>query len=196
MMKSSGGDCWNTQIRHHTTRVCIACSTLLLHSTWVRVSASQRTIFFLLPASTCWCANPVQHRPDQRWVQDCFSASHDGMASQLPPASHRFAFCLGSEACPIVLMNAVTIERFTCGLLFITGYFPWRPVVSLLRGVVDTINIIVIVIFLCVCSSGWLKNIRNPLSACLSARVCCAVTYPSMKQTRTEFMVKGVRPIR
>ena len=87
-------------------------------------------------------------------------------------------------------MNAVAMERFTCGLLFITGYFPWRPVVSLLRGVVNAINIIVIA-FLCACLSGWLKNIRNPLSACLSARVCCAVTYPSMKQTMTEFTVKG-----
>ena len=176
MMQSSGGDCRNAQIRHHTTRVCIASSTLLLHSTWVRLSAPQRNVFFLLPASTCWCANPVQHRPDQRWVQDCFSASHDGMASQLPPASHRFAFCLGSEACPIVLMNAVTIERFTCGLLFITGYFPWRPVVSLLRGVVDAINIVIVIAFLCACSTGWLQNTQNPLSACLSACVCCDVT--------------------
>ena len=190
MMQSSGGDCRNAQIRHHTTRVCIASSTLLLHSTWVRVSASQRTFFFLLPASTCWCANPVQHRLDQRCAQDCFSLSHDGIVSQLPVASHRFAFCPGSETRSVVLMNAVAMERFTCGLLFITGYFPWRPVVSLLRGVVNAINIIVIA-FLCACLSGWLKNIRNPLSACLSARVCCAVTYPSMKQTMTEFTVKG-----
>ena len=150
MMQSFGSDCWNAQIGRHTTRACIACSTLLLHSTWVRVSASQRTIFFLLPASTCWCANPVQHRLDQRCVQDCFSASHDGIVSRLPHASHRFAFFPGSEACPVVLTDAVVMERFTCGLLFITCCFPWRPVVSLLRGVVGAINIIVIVIvFLC-----------------------------------------------
>ena len=194
MMQSSGGDCRNAQIRHHTTRVCIASSTLLLHSTWVRVSASQRTFFFLLSASTCWCANPVQHRPDQRWVQDCFSASHDGIVSRLPHASHRFAFFPGSEACPVVLTDAVVMERFTCGLLFITCCFPWRPVVSLPRGVVNAINIIVIV-FLCVCSFGWSKNIQNPLSACLSACVCCVAMYSSMKQTITEFMGKGVRPI-
>ena len=193
-MQSSGSDCRNAQIGRHTTRACIACLTLLLHSTCVRVSASQRTVFCLLPASTCWRANPVQHRLDQRCVQDWFSASHDGIVSQLPVASHRFAFCLGSEACPVVLTDAVVIERFTCGLLFITGCFPWRPVVSLPRGVVNAINIIVIV-FLCVCSFGWSKNIQNPLSACLSACVCCVMMYSSMKQTITEFMGKGVRPI-
>ena len=193
-MQSSGSDCRNAQIGRHTTRACIACLTLLLHSTCVRVSASQRTIFFLLPASTCWRANPVQHRLDQRCVHDCFSTSHDGMASRLPVASHRFAFFPGSEARSVVLMNAVAIDRFTCGLLFITCCFPWRPVVSLPRGVVNAINIIVIV-FLCVCSFGWSKNIQNPLSACLSACVCCVAMYSSMKQTITEFMGKGVRPI-
>ena len=70
---------------------------------------------------------------------------------------------------------------------------------SLLRGVFGAINIIVIVIvivFLSVFSFGWLQNTQNPLSACLSVCVGCVVMYSSMKQTRTEFMVKGVRPIR
>ena len=188
-MQSSGSDCRNAQIGRHTTRACIACLTLLLHSTCVRVSASQRTIFFLLPASTCWRANPVQHRLDQRCVHDCFSTSHDGMASRLPVASHRFAFFPGSEARSVVLMNAVAIDRFTCGLLFITCCFPWRPVVSLLRGVVDAINIVVI--FLCVCVD-WLVE-KHPKSIVGMSVCLCVLCHDVLQHEADNDGIHGQR---